>query len=173
MRGGISRFTADDRGAAAVELGLIGSMLMVAAMNAIDVGRYAFETSEVNAAAQAGAQAAYVACDPAHTPATLNCPDLKKAVTSAIQATRLGSAVTLTTPMAEAYYCVDEDHELQRVAAANAKPADCDAVENASGIPTLYLQVRVSHQFKPLFPGLTLAAGFAPAIVRTSWMRMA
>ena len=55
-----------------------------------------------------------------------------------------------------------------------AHPQEPDSLlAGGTPISDLYLQVRVSHQFKPLFPGLTLAAGFAPAIVRTSWMRMA
>ncbi|CAN7496096.1 TadE/TadG family type IV pilus assembly protein [Phenylobacterium sp. LjRoot219] len=175
MRRWTSRFRADERGAAAVEMGLIGSMLLVGLLNAIDVGRYAFETAEVNAAAQAGAQAAYVACDPEHTPATLKCPDLEDRVTAAIQATRLGADITIETPITEAYYCLDKNRELQRVAAASSKPINCSALASATAgaTPTLYLQVEVSHQFEPLFPGMTLANTFSPAIVRTSWMRMA
>lgn len=175
MRRWTSRFHADERGVAAVEMSLIGAMLLVGALNAIDVGRYAFETAEVNAAAQAGAQAAYVACDPEHTPATLKCPDLKERVTAAIQATRLGADVTVETPINEAYYCLDKNRELQRVAAAGSPPINCSAVANATtgATPTLYLQVKVSHKFEPLFPGLTLANSFSPAITRTSWMRMA
>lgn len=175
MRGWLSRLRADERGVAAVEMGLIGSVLIIAALNAIDVGRYAFETGEVNAAAQAGAQAAYVACDPSKTPATLNCPELEGAVTKAIQATRLGDAVTLKAPVAEAYYCLDKYRELQKVASIGSKPTNCSAISNATAAatPTIYLQVAVSHDFEPLFPGLTLASTFAPAITRTSWMRMA
>jgi len=175
MRAWVSRFRSDERGVATVEMGIIGVMLMVALMNAVDVGRYAFETGEVNAAAQAGAQAAYVACDPTHTPATLNCPDLEDAVTAAIEATRLGSAVTLKEPVAEAYYCVDTGRELQRVAGASSKPLTCSGVANAAAnaTPSLYLQVQVTHAFEPMFPGLTIAQTFAPAIVRTAWMRMA
>lgn len=175
MRSWLSRFRADERGVAAIEMGIIGAMLFVAVLNAVDVGRYAFETGEVNAAAQAGAQAAYVACDTSKTPATLNCPELADAVTKAIQATRLGDAVALNGPMTEAYYCLDKNRELQQVASASSKPANCSSISNATAAatPTLYLQVAVSHQFEPLFPGLTLASGFKPAIVRTSWMRMA
>lgn len=175
MRRWFSRLRTDERGVAAIEMGIIGSMLVVGALNGIDVGRYAFETAEVNAAAQAGAQAANITCDPEHTPATLKCPDLEDAVTAAIQATRLGDAVTVKTPLAEAWYCLDKNRELQRVASAGSKPLNCSGLANATtgATPALYLQVEVSHQFEPLFPGLTLAATFKPAIVRTSWMRLA
>jgi len=175
MRRCLARFRRDERGVAAIETGIIGSMLFIAVLNAVDVGRYAFEAGEVNAAAQAGAQAAYVNCDVNETPATLKCAKLTDAVTKAIQATRLGSKVTLQAPVSEAYYCLDKARELQQVGSASAKPANCSSVSNATfaATPTLYLQVTVSHEFEPLFPGLTLASTFAPAIVRTSWMRMA
>lgn len=175
MRSWLSRFRTDERGVAAIEMGVIGAMLLVGVLNAVDVGRYAFETGEVNAAAQAGAQAANVTCDPTKTPATLNCPELEDAVAAAVAATRLGDGVKLKTPIAEAYYCLDKNRQLQQVASASSKPANCSGISNATAAatPTLYLQVEVSHEFEPLFPGLTLASRFKPAIVRTSWMRMA
>lgn len=175
MRRWTARFRRDERGVAAVEMGLIGAFLIVGVLNAIDVGRYAFATGEVNAAAQAGAQAVYVACDPEHTPATLKCSDVEDAVTAAIEATHLGSGISLKEPVTEAYYCLDKTRELQRVASASSKPLNCSglATATAGAMPTLYLQVVVSHDFQPLFPGLTLAETFEPEIVRTSWMRMA
>lgn len=171
--GWIRRFGRDTRGTAAVEFGGVGLLLMVAVMNGADVGRYGYQTSEVNAAAQAGAQAAAVACDLAHTPATLNCPELNQAVSTAIQSSPLGSDVTLKGGLAEAYYCLDNSGALKRVAAANSKPADCSAVNNTAAVPTLYIQVPVTYTFQPLFPGMTLAQSFAPTIERTAWMRMA
>jgi hypothetical protein len=145
------------------------------AMNAADVGRYAYETSEVNAAAQAGAEAALVTCDLDHTPATLNCPGLNSAVSTAIQTTPLGSQVTLNGALAEGYYCLDATGALKSVAAADAKPSDCSALGNPApgATPALYLQVRVTYPFQPLFPGLTVARSFAASIDRTAWMRMA
>jgi Flp pilus assembly protein TadG len=166
-------FARNDDGAAAIELAGVGSILVIAAINATDVGRYAYQTSEVNAAAQAGAQAASVACDVAHTPATQNCADLNGAVTTAIESTPLGPGVSLNGSITEAYYCLDNSGALQKVSAASAKPANCSAVNNANATPTLFLQVPVTYTFQPLFPGLTFAQSFSGAITRTAWMRMA
>jgi Flp pilus assembly protein TadG len=174
MRSLLQRFGRDQRGVAAMEFAAVGTVFLIGALNAIDVGRYAYETSEVNAAAQAGAQAAFVACDANHTPATLNCKGLNDAVTTAIQSTGLGSNVQLGA-IAEGYYCLDTGGLLQTAGTATAKPSDCSAIQNAASgaTPTLYIQVQATYAFQPLFPGLTLAAQFAPSIARTTWMRMA
>lgn len=168
----LSRFGRDARGAAAIEFAGIGSLLMVGTMNAIDVGRYAYESGEVATAAQAGAQAAYVACDLDHTPATINCSGLNAAVASALQTTRLGDDVKLDGALVEGYYCLDAQNALKKVSDAGSKPSNCSAV-NTSAAPTLYLQVNVTYTFTPLFPQLTLANGFSPTMKRSAMMRMA
>ena len=175
MRRLLRRFARDRRGTAALELAGVGSLLIMGAMNAAEVGRYAYQASEVNAAAQAGAEAALVACDVAHTPATLNCSSLTNVVTTAIQSNRLGSQVTLDGPITEGYYCLTTGGGLAKASGASSKPGDCSAVQNpaAGATPTLFLQVSVTTAFQPLFPGLTVAQSFATSIKRTSWMRMA
>lgn len=173
MRAILQRFARDDRGVATIELAGVGTFLAIATMNATDVGRYAYQASEVSSAAQAGAQAAIVACDLAHTPATQNCPDLNNAVTKAIKTTPLGPSVTLNGALNEAYYCLDNKGALKKVGAVNARPSDCSAANNAAATPTLFLLVSVTYSFKPIFPGLTLAQSFSSSITRTSWMRMA
>jgi Flp pilus assembly protein TadG len=175
MRRTIRRLIRHQGGAAAVEMAAVGALFLVASMSAADIGRYAYQTSEVNAAAQAGAQAALVACDVEHTPATINCPELNQAVTTAIQTTGLAQNVTLVGAITEGYYCLDTNNVLQKAGPASAEPADCSKVANANpdAAPTLYLQVPVTYSFQALFPGLTLAQTFAPTIKRTAWMRMA
>ena len=171
----IRRLGRDERGTAALELAAVGGVFILGAMSAADVGRYAFQKAEVNAAAQAGAEAALVACDLAHTPATQNCSGLNNAVSTAIQSTQLGSNVALDGAIGEAYYCLDTSATLQLAGSVDAKPSDCSGISNpaAGATPTLYLQVHVAYGFQPLFPGLTLAQSFAAQIKRTAWMRMA
>jgi hypothetical protein len=175
MRALFKRFARDERGVAAIELAAAGTFFILAGMTAVDVGRYGYETSEVNAAAQAGAQASVVACDLTHTPATLLCPTLTGAVTTAIQSTRLGASVQLDGAITEGYYCIDTTGQLQLAGPAAKPPADCSGIPNAAaGVsPALYLQVHVASVFQPLFPGLSIAQTFAPSIKRTAWMRMA
>ncbi|MDB5447532.1 MAG: hypothetical protein JWQ97_2849, partial [Phenylobacterium sp.] len=136
---------------------------------------YAYQASEVSASAQAGAEAALVACDVDHTPATLNCTGVTNTVTTAIQSSRLGSQVTLDGPITEGYYCLTTSGALTKASAATSKPTDCSGIASpaAGATPTLFLQVHVTSPFQPLFPGLTVAQNFATTIKRTSWMRMA
>ena len=153
-------------------MAVIGSILAVAAMNAAEVGRYAFRSNEVGSATQAGAQAAYVACDPAHTPATTNCPNLTTAVTTAIQGTPLGALVSLSGPITEGYYCLNDTNQLVYMADVNSRPADCSAVGQPTLRSVLYLQVRTTYAYRPMFPALTMVGAFPQAITRTTWMRM-
>jgi hypothetical protein len=170
----IRQFAREQAGTAAIELAGAGLFLAFGVMNVADIARYAYETSDVSHAAQTGAEAALVTCNLDHVPATLNCPALQSAVTSAIQSTGLGSSVELNGPISEAYYCRTTAGALGRAGPASNKPVDCSSVANpaAGATPTLYLSVSVTYAFQPLFPGATLAQTFAPNIVRTAWMRM-
>jgi Flp pilus assembly pilin Flp len=91
----LGRFRADERGVAAVEMSLVTGVFALAMLNAVEIGRYAYVLMEAGQATQAGAEAAYVTCDSNHLPATVNCPSLDSAVTTAIQSTSLGAHVTI------------------------------------------------------------------------------
>lgn len=170
----LSSFRNDERGAAMIELALVGMMFSACMVNVAETAHYAYQASEVNAAAQAGAEAALNACDTAHTPATLNCPTLNSAVITAIQGTSLGSQVTINGAITEGYYCLTTAGALQKAGGANNRPSDCSAVpNNTGGAPILYLQAPVAFTYQPIFPGLTIVQTFASPITRTAWMRMA
>lgn len=168
----IRAFRRDDRGIAAVEAALITSVFAIATMNAVEVGRYAYVRMEAEMATQAGAQAALVACDAEHVPATTACPGLNAAVATAIQGTSLGSAVTLNGAISEGYYCLNASGALVFASDLSSKPSNCSAVGNWAGRPALYLQVRTRYTYQPMFPGLTIVRTFPALIQKTSWMRM-
>ncbi len=97
---------ANARGTAAIEFALTGLMLVLGLMNAVDVGFYAYKRMEVENSAEAGTQAAWKTCNntkgPVLLPAPTNCTvangavtSLNSAITTAIQATSLGTAVSL------------------------------------------------------------------------------
>lgn len=165
---GMCALGADDRGVAAIETALVGSLLIAALMNVVEVSRYAYVSAQVSAATQAGAQAAAIACDPNETPATVNCPEVADAVEASLHGSSLGEAIHLDGALEEGWYCVTADDKLQYASGAGSKPSDC----GAGGQPGLYLQVRTTYAYQPLFPGLTVAAAFSGAIERTAWMRM-
>jgi hypothetical protein len=127
---------------------------------------------ESEEATQAGAQAAFVACDSAHVPATENCPDLNTAVATAIHGTSLGSAVSLNGAIDEGYYCLASTGALALASDVDDKPSDCSAF-GASGVtPVLYLQVHTTYTYTPIFGSFSIAHTFPTPITKTAWIRM-
>lgn len=165
-------FAADEGGLAAIEMALVSVLFAGAVMNAVEIGRYGVTIMQVNNAAQAGASAAYGACDAEHVPATTNCSELNAAVDTAMASTTLGTRITRGSSYNEGWYCVNAAKQLQYISSPGSKPADCSAAQNPSAAPGLYLGVQATYPFRPMFPGLTLAASFTTPINRTAWMRM-
>lgn len=166
----------DTRGVAAVEFALLAIILITASLNAFDIGRFVYQRMQVENASYDGAQAAWKTCNDPTTmlPATTNCAGLNAAVTTAIQSTSLGSAVSLQSAgLVEGYYCVNASNALQQVGSLSSKPANCAAAGNASVTPGDYLQVGVTFSYAPMFPGLTvMGTRGTSAITKTSWMRL-
>jgi hypothetical protein len=169
----LRRFGRDDRGVAAVETALVGSIFLVCLFNVIEVGRYAYTAMQVTAASQAGAQATIVNCKPEQTPVTTKCAGVAAAAEVAARSGSLGNDVSLDGPLDEAWYCITSQKTLQSVAIVGGMPpSDCDDVHLPSGAPALYVRVRVVADFEPIFPGLTIVQSFPETIERTSWMRV-
>jgi Flp pilus assembly pilin Flp len=168
----LRRFADDERGVAAVEMALIGTLLAGALMNVAEISRYAYLAMEVDAAAQAGAQAAVVKCDPAETPITINCPEADDEIETAISGTSLGQGVTLEEPIDEAWYCLNGEGALQKVSPAGSKPSDCSQAGAPNGRPGLYVRLRTTFTYEPIFPGLTLVEALPETITRSAMMRL-
>ncbi|MBO0734098.1 MAG: hypothetical protein J2P49_07245 [Methylocapsa sp.] len=125
-------FRADRRGIVAIDFALIGMILAMGMINAVDVGFFIYQRMEVEYAAEVGAQAAYTTCVPSCTnqncpsqqlPATQNCSGLNTAVTAAIQSTSLGTAITLVTGYpTEGNYCINTSSCLQCVGSISSLP---------------------------------------------------
>lgn len=166
----------DTRGVAAIEMAFVALLLVVTVLNGVDVGLYAYKNMEVENAAQVGAQAAWQTCYDSSSmlPATQNCVGLNNAITTAIQSTTLGTAVTIASGYpTEGYYCVNSSGALQSVGSLSNKPANCSAAGNSNVAPGDYIQVGVSYRYVSLFPGLTvLGALNISSITTTSWMRL-
>ncbi len=169
-------FCDDRRGVAAVEFAGAAVFLVFGVLNAIDMGYYTYQRMEVENAAQVGAQAAWNTCyDPTYMlPATQKCSGLNAAITTAIQSTSLGTAVSLESGYpTEGYYCANASGVLQSVGSLSSKPANCSAVGNTAVAPGDYVQVGVTLSYAPLFPGVTvMSASGISSISMTSWMRL-
>ncbi len=170
----LRQFGAAARGVAGIEFAIVGPLLALGLLNAVDVGYYAYEGMEVWNAAEVGAQAARTNCNNLTTtllPATVNCPALNATITTAIQSTSLGTKVTLVSGYpAEAYYCVNASNALILQGPVSSPPTAC-----SSGIsPGDFLQVDVTYPYTPLFSGkLCVMCGLGvTSISNTTWMRM-
>lgn len=169
----LGRFAADARGVAAVEMALVGTVVMGALLNVVEVSRYAWTTAQVTAASQAAAHAAIATCDPTEVPVTLACDAAGSRIALAVAGTSLGEAIELEGAIHEGWYCVNQHGGLQLMAPAkDPRPQSCEDAGVPSGKPALYLRIRTSHDYEPMFPGLTITETFPDVIVRTAWMRM-
>lgn len=157
----LSRLLSSGDANAAIEFALIGPVLAVMMLNAVDFSFLIWARMQVDNAAEMGAQAAYATCSPGTMPATTNCSTLTSAVTTAVQSTSLGTAVTVASGSpSETYYCTISGDSLQSVGSPpSSMPADCSGAGSsyAGNVPGDYVTVIVNYTYNPLFGGLSLA----------------
>jgi Flp pilus assembly protein TadG len=169
----IAMLRADRRGVAAIEFAVFASLISIGMLNVTDIAVYVYQRMQVEYATQAGAQAAWHACDINHLPATNNCPGLNTAVQNAVQSTSLGARVTLQSGSpSEGYYCVNASNVLQYVNDVNHKPTDCSSVGSPGLQPGDYIQIQTTFSYAPMFPGITVTGAFTTPITRTALMRL-
>ena len=169
----IAMLRADRRGIAAIEFAVFAGLISIGMLNVTDIAVYIFQRMQVEYATQAGAQAAWHACDINHLPATNNCSGLNTAVQNAVQSTSLGTRVTLQSGSpSEGYYCVNSSNALQYVSDVNHKPTDCSSVGSPGLQPGDYIQIATTFSYAPMSPGITITGTFATPITRTALMRL-
>ena len=168
----LSRLVVERGGTAAIEAAIVVPTLVILLFNTVDFSRLIWARMEVENAAQIGAQAAYTLCAPYMPsdyapPVTTNCSNLSSKVTTAIQSTSLGAAVTLSPSTqlsagtAETYYCTVSGSLVSAGASPpSAMPADCSGATggSASDAPGDYITITVGYSYTPIFSGLSLAA---------------
>jgi Flp pilus assembly protein TadG len=163
----------DQRAVAAVEFAFIATFMSFAILNVVDISIYIYQRMEVANATQMGAQAAWKNCSVNQLPATTSCPTLTNAVQTAVQSTSLGTQVALKSGSpSEGYYCVNSSNALQYVSSVATKPTDCSAAGMPGLQPGDYIQVNTTFPYTPLFPHITVAAGFTTPITQTALMRL-
>jgi Flp pilus assembly protein TadG len=186
-RGAGRRFLNDRLGAAAVEFVLWCAVLVVPILSAIDIAYYAYQRMQVDLAAHAAAQAAFHSCDPmTQLPAASKCNSVVSNITAAAQSTSLGTSVTLASPPTEGYYCANNANQLVLMGTlvpiiqdggtgpTVPNPFTCSGVVSGStSIPGDYITVTVTHNFTPIFVGISVANLLSAQIHRTVWMRLA
>lgn len=168
----IARFSRDQRGIAAIEFGFIATFLAFAGLNVADLAIYERDRLQVENAAAMGTQAAFAACPLAAVPATINCPTMNSAVTTAVHSTGLGNSISLASGYpSEAMYCVNSSGVLVYVSDVYTRPNDCNSVGTPSNVPSDYVLVQVNYTYAPLF-GFSASNILGTTVTRTAWVRM-
>jgi Flp pilus assembly protein TadG len=169
----IAALHSDRRGVAAIEFAIFASLISIGMLNVTDIAVYVYQRMQVEYATQAGAQAAWHACDINHLPATTKCSGLNTAVQNAVQSTSLGTHVTLQSGSpSEGYYCVNSSNALQYVSDVSSKPTDCSSVGSPGLQPGDYVQISTTFAYAPMFAGITVTSTFTTPITRTALMRL-
>jgi Flp pilus assembly protein TadG len=152
------RLTKNLDGNTMIEFALIAPVLVLLIVNILDFTAITWDQMETDYSAQMGAQAAYKSCSTGTLPATSNCPGLTNTITTAVQSTSLGTAVSLAAGSpSETYYCVSGT-TLQSVGSYSSppNPFNCSAAGNAGVTPGDYIEVDVTYAYSPTFAGLSL-----------------
>lgn len=181
-RPGNPGFLSDGGGAAAAEMALWLTLLILPVMSVIDLGFYVFQRMQVELAAQAAAQAIRKECYDSGAPVTQRCANVTSVATTAAQSTLLAGDVTLSSGYpAEGYYCVNGSNALVLVGVSGTvgspptkpNPYDCSSVIGGStSSPSIYARVGVTYTYTPPFATISLASLLPSPIVRTAWLRV-
>jgi Flp pilus assembly protein TadG len=170
-------------GAAAAEMVLWITVMILPVLNVVDIGTYMYQRMMVEMAASNGINAIRRICSSYATPLTQNCPGITAAVTTAAQTTPLGTDITVVSGYpTEGYYCVNGSNALVQEPSSTvgtvgspptkASPFDCSSVGGNTSSPGAYMQVSVTYSYQPIFTGISAASLLTTPIVRTSWVRV-
>lgn len=167
------RWVKDEGGAAAAELALWLTVMVVLAFSVVELALYSQRRAQVELAAQAAAAAAWKLCGMA--PASCST-GLVAPMTQAAQGTSLGSGVTIVSGQSsEGWYCVDGGGGLAlqgSTAALGTAPANQTTCPGNTSKPGDYVRVQVSYTHTPLYSALAVNSLLPSPITKEAWMRL-
>ena len=187
--GWLSHFRKSTRGTAAVEFALWLGVTTTPILGAIDIGGYAYQSMQVDMAAQAAVQSAWHNCNPTTAttnplPAIQNCTGVTTDMQTAAQSSSLGTNVSLSTGnIVEGYYCANGSGGLTLVGSTGTAAASSNmsngGTTTCSGViagsttpPGDYISVTVTYTFHPLFGSVSVASLLGTTISKTQWLRL-
>ncbi len=179
LRQTLRQFLRREDGVAGAELAIWATALIPVVFGTVDFANYTYRKAQVNEAAQAAAQRAWLHCNTAAKLPVTNCTGVSAAMTTAAQATGLGTAVTVTTTT-DGFDCANSSSALVLVgtignlSSAPTRPATCAGVTAGStAVPGEYIVVTTSYTYAPLFGTLSITALLDTAVTRSAWLRLA
>ena len=154
---------------AAVEFAIMALVLVFLLLNGIDLAHYTYARMQLENAAQMGAHAAWVTCDPSTVPALTKCGGLTGKVADAVQGTSLRAVQSSVT---EGYYCPQASSKLSRVSGVAEPPANCKQTGFETIAPGYYLAIDVAYTYAPLIDVPTVTPLLGTSLKHTAYMRL-
>jgi hypothetical protein len=184
----LRRFIRSEGGAAAAEMALWMAAMAVPFFNALDIGFYAYQRMQVEAAAHAAVTAAWHDCNPtaatpAPPPALVSCKGVVSGVLTdmqtAAQSTSLGTNVSLPlASISEGYYCATDSGSLTlmtSIGTGDAPPKTAPSVPKCTGVSTNagdYVSATVSYTYTPVFASASILSLLGTTVTKTAWLRL-
>jgi Flp pilus assembly protein TadG len=171
------RLLSDKSGLATIEFALASTALTIGLLNGLEVARWSLQRMQMANAVHSATLAVWNACDTKHLPAISNCSGLNSAISTGLQTTSLGTAVTLATNYPqEGYYCINTSGVLIKAANYNATtiPSDCSTYSDSSHAPGDYVLVQATYNYTPLISSSLLSVGSSlpSTFTSTGWIRL-
>lgn len=161
-------------GAAAIELGLIASTLSVVMLNGVEIARYYYARTELQNAVQMASQAVWKLCDTtAKIPTSTACTGRDTKITNSLQATSLGTSVTLSAGFpTEGWFCINSGTGALQ-SAGSTKPANCSAYGGTSAQSAgFYVTIKGQYTYAPIFSAVTIGGSLPTTVVAKTVTRL-
>ncbi len=179
----LTRLARDARGAAALEIAIWTTVIVVPVFSAVDIGVYTYRKMQVEAAAQAAVAAAWRFCDTgAELPAVQNCytgaETLVVRMRRAAQNTSLGTNITLTNAnITDGWYCRNGSGDLAlqgstATIGGSLSPTSAPTCPSSTTKAGEYIKATTTYTYTPIFSGLSVASLLGTSVSKTAWIRL-
>ena len=170
----VARLRADRAGTATIEFGMVVSVMLMVMLNGVEVARFYYSKMEVQNAVQMAGQAVWKLCDStSKTPTSSNCTNRDTKITTALQSTSLGNAVTLASGYpTEGYYCINSTSGVLQ-SAGSTKPADCSGYGGTAAQQAgYYVTIQAQYTYAPIFSTITVGGSLPTTVTAQTVTRL-
>jgi Flp pilus assembly protein TadG len=161
-------------GTATIEFAIVASALLMVMLNGVEVARYYFAKMELQNAVQMAGQAVWKLCDTtAKIPTNTNCTNRDTKITNSLQATSLGTDVTLSSGFpTEAWFCINSGTGVLQ-SAGSTKPTDCSSYGGtAAQSAGYYVTIQAQYTYAPIFTTITVGGSLPTTVTAKTVTRL-
>lgn len=147
---------------------------MMIMLNGVEVARYYYGRMELQNAVQMASGAVWKLCDTsAKLPTSTNCANRNTKITTALQSTSLGNAITLSSGFpTEGYFCINTTTGALQ-SAGSSQPANCSPYGGTSSQSAgYYLTIQAQYTYAPIFSSVTVGGSLPTTVVAKTVTRL-